>query len=204
MTALVSTLERSGLVNGAATFPTDAWPWWPSLRWPDYIQARRQAGVEVFAQLIDDLPADEADALSAAVTALTHLQRLDEERRSKPKRRLRLRLVRRPADDHGTPQREWTQPAAPRPLTALASPLNARIVVGIDGSDTSWDAFCWACGETNRLDGRTVAVFVGPTSGAASATAASFGGAVVAYGADPTDNDRSGRGTERPGPSLRS
>jgi nucleotide-binding universal stress UspA family protein len=60
-------------------------------------------------------------------------------------------------------------------------PVNTRIVVGIDGSDTSWDAFCWACGETRRLDGRTVAVFVGPASGA-SATAASFGGAVVAYG----------------------
>lgn len=64
------------------------------------------------------------------------------------------------------------------------SPVNALVVVGIDGSDTSWDAFCWACGETRRLRGRTVAVFVGPTSGAASATAsASFTGAVVPYGA---------------------
>jgi len=56
------------------------------------------------------------------------------------------------------------------------------VVVGIDGSDTSWDALCWACGETSRLGGRTVAVFVGPTSAATTATA-SFGGAVVAYGA---------------------
>lgn len=64
------------------------------------------------------------------------------------------------------------------------SEASALIVVGIDGSDTSWDAFCWACGETNRLEGRTVAVFVGPTSGAASATAsASLTGAVVPYGA---------------------
>jgi nucleotide-binding universal stress UspA family protein len=63
-------------------------------------------------------------------------------------------------------------------------PVNARVVVGIDGSDTSWDAFCWACGETKRLGGRTVAVFVEPTAGAASATAtASFSGAAVAYGA---------------------
>jgi nucleotide-binding universal stress UspA family protein len=61
--------------------------------------------------------------------------------------------------------------------------VNTRVVVGIDGSDTSWDAFCWACGESRRLGGRTVAVFVGPTSGVASSTAASFGGAVVAYGA---------------------
>jgi len=63
-------------------------------------------------------------------------------------------------------------------------PINARVVVGIDGSDTSWDAFCWACGETRRLGGRTVAVFVGPTAGAASASAAaSFTGAAVAYSA---------------------
>ena len=62
--------------------------------------------------------------------------------------------------------------------------VGALIVVGIDGSDTSWDAFSWACGETNRLEGRTVAVFVGPTSGAASASAsAALTGAVVAYGA---------------------
>jgi nucleotide-binding universal stress UspA family protein len=63
-----------------------------------------------------------------------------------------------------------------------ASSASAVIVVGIDGSDTSWDAFCWACGEARRLGGRTVAVFVSPTSGVASATAAAFGGAVVAYG----------------------
>jgi nucleotide-binding universal stress UspA family protein len=62
-------------------------------------------------------------------------------------------------------------------------PVSAAVVVGIDGSDTSWDAFCWACGETRRLGGRTVAVFVGPTSVGASATAASFAGAVGAYGA---------------------
>jgi nucleotide-binding universal stress UspA family protein len=62
--------------------------------------------------------------------------------------------------------------------------LGPLIVVGIDGSDTSWDAFSWACGETNRLGGRTVAVFVGPTSGAASASAsAALTGAVVPYGA---------------------
>jgi nucleotide-binding universal stress UspA family protein len=56
------------------------------------------------------------------------------------------------------------------------------IVVGIDGSGTSWDAFCWACGETIRLGGRTVAVFVGPTAGAASATASTcLTGALVPY-----------------------
>jgi nucleotide-binding universal stress UspA family protein len=64
-----------------------------------------------------------------------------------------------------------------------ASSASAVVVVGIDGSDTSWDAFFWACGEARRLGGRTVAVFVGPTSGVASATAASLGGAANAHGA---------------------
>ena len=67
-------------------------------------------------------------------------------------------------------------------LDDSGQPINARVVVGIDGSETSWDAFYWACGETRRLGGRAVGVFVGPVSGGASATAASFGGAVVAYG----------------------
>jgi len=61
------------------------------------------------------------------------------------------------------------------------TPVKARVVVGIDGSDTSWDAFCWACGETRRLGGSTVAVFVGPTPAAASVTATAS--LAVAYGA---------------------
>jgi nucleotide-binding universal stress UspA family protein len=62
------------------------------------------------------------------------------------------------------------------------SPVIAAVVVGIDGSATSWHAFWWACGESRRLGGRAVAVFVGPTAGVASATAtASLGGAVTSY-----------------------
>lgn len=34
------------------------------------------------------------------------------------------------------------------------------IVVGIDGTDASWSAFWWACGEAQRLDGRVIAVYV--------------------------------------------
>jgi len=83
MTALVSTLERSGLVERRRD-PSDRRVALVALTAPgtEYIRARRLAGVEVFARLIDDLPADEADALSAAVTAITHIQRLDEERRN--------------------------------------------------------------------------------------------------------------------------
>jgi hypothetical protein len=47
-----------------------------------YVRKRREAGVEDFVQLIKQLTVEEADALAEAVTALQHLQRLDEERRS--------------------------------------------------------------------------------------------------------------------------
>jgi DNA-binding MarR family transcriptional regulator len=86
MTALVSTLERSGLVERRRD-PSDRRVALVALTsdGTDYIRARQQAGVDVFAQLIDDLPGDEADSLSAAVTAITHIQRLDEERRNHTK-----------------------------------------------------------------------------------------------------------------------
>jgi nucleotide-binding universal stress UspA family protein len=43
------------------------------------------------------------------------------------------------------------------------------IVVGLDGSPSSWDAFCWAAGEAARIDGKVVAVYVVPlTEGAAA------------------------------------
>jgi DNA-binding MarR family transcriptional regulator len=83
MTALVSTLERSGLVERRGD-PSDRRVALVALTsdGTGYIQARRQTGVEDFAQLIDALPADEAEALFAAVTAMTHIQKLDEERRN--------------------------------------------------------------------------------------------------------------------------
>ena len=36
------------------------------------------------------------------------------------------------------------------------------LVVGVDGSAPSWDAFAWAAGEARRGNGRIVAVFVTP------------------------------------------
>jgi DNA-binding MarR family transcriptional regulator len=84
MTALVSALERSGLVERRRE-PSDRRVVLVALSsdGSDYIQARREAGVEVFAQLIDGLPADEAEALYTAVTAMTHLATLDEDRRNR-------------------------------------------------------------------------------------------------------------------------
>src|SRR5258708_331557 len=34
------------------------------------------------------------------------------------------------------------------------------IVVGVDGSAPSWDAFAWAAGEARRVNGRVIAVYV--------------------------------------------
>jgi nucleotide-binding universal stress UspA family protein len=36
------------------------------------------------------------------------------------------------------------------------------IVVGLDGSPTSWDAFAWAAGEANRSNGTLTAVYATP------------------------------------------
>jgi nucleotide-binding universal stress UspA family protein len=41
----------------------------------------------------------------------------------------------------------------------------ATVIVGLDGSDTSWDAFWWACGECRRVGGRIMALFVSSTAG---------------------------------------
>ncbi len=83
MTALVSALERSGLVERRSD-PSDRRVALVALTSDGmgYVRARREAGVEGFARLIDALPADEAEALFAAITAITHIQLLDEERRN--------------------------------------------------------------------------------------------------------------------------
>ena len=36
------------------------------------------------------------------------------------------------------------------------------VVIGVDGSSSSWDAFCWGSGEARRMGGRVVAVFTSP------------------------------------------
>jgi DNA-binding MarR family transcriptional regulator len=86
MTALVSALERSGLVERRSD-PTDRRVALVVLtsEGQDHLRARRERGVEDFVQLINKLPADEVNALAAAGTALAHIQRLDEERRDQPK-----------------------------------------------------------------------------------------------------------------------
>ena len=83
MTSLVTALERSGLVKrqSDASDRRVALVTLTSVGM-NYMRDRRQAGVGDFAQLISELPVDEADALARAVTALTHLQTMDEDRRN--------------------------------------------------------------------------------------------------------------------------
>jgi DNA-binding MarR family transcriptional regulator len=82
MTALVSALERSGLVE-RRNDPADKRVVLVTLTTSgsNYVRARRRAGADAFVQLIDKLPAEEYEALAAAFTALEHLLELDEEER---------------------------------------------------------------------------------------------------------------------------
>jgi DNA-binding MarR family transcriptional regulator len=82
MTALVSGLERAGLVERRAD-PTDRRVALVALtnQGLDYMEVRRQASVEAFVQLIGKLPPEQVDALNGAIPALRQLLELDEERR---------------------------------------------------------------------------------------------------------------------------
>jgi DNA-binding MarR family transcriptional regulator len=82
MTALVSVLEGSEFVV-RLTDPTDKRVVLVAITDSgfQYLRARRQAGAEAFALLIDKLPSEEVKALAAASGALKHLLELDEEQR---------------------------------------------------------------------------------------------------------------------------
>jgi nucleotide-binding universal stress UspA family protein len=56
------------------------------------------------------------------------------------------------------------------------------IVVGVDGSPTSWDAFAWAAGAAARGNGRLVAVYVEPLGDRAAA----FGAPIDYAGVETT------------------
>lgn len=60
----------------------------------------------------------------------------------------------------------------PPPTAGAAAPV---VLVGIDGSQTSWCALSWACGEARRLRGRAVAVFVSSSAGGGFPAAAFIG-----------------------------
>jgi nucleotide-binding universal stress UspA family protein len=74
------------------------------------------------------------------------------------------------------------------------------IVVGLDGSPSSWDAFSWAAGEAARSKGRVVAVNVTPFTDAAAAFGVPFDYAGVEQTrqevADELKRDATGRAKE--------
>jgi nucleotide-binding universal stress UspA family protein len=61
----------------------------------------------------------------------------------------------------------------PKPEVSASTSKPAIVVVGVDGSATSMDALCWACGEAKRISGRAIAVFVSPIPGAGVLASAS-------------------------------
>ena len=86
MTVLVRVMEASGLVERRGDTSdkrvtlaclTEAGA--------SYVGARRRAGVDAFARLIDELTDDEVEALVAALPALLHLAELDSQDREGPK-----------------------------------------------------------------------------------------------------------------------
>jgi DNA-binding MarR family transcriptional regulator len=78
MTTLVRVMEGSGLVERSGD-PSDKRVTLISVTeaGASYVQARRQAGVDAFVRLIDQLADDEVEALVAALPALNHLIELE-------------------------------------------------------------------------------------------------------------------------------
>ena len=62
-------------------------------------------------------------------------------------------------------------PGMPGRPDGAAAPV---IVVGVDGSPTSWDAFSWAAGEALRTGGSLIAVYATPMVESAAAVGAYF------------------------------
>lgn len=87
MTVLVRVLEESGFVERTSD-PSDKRVTLVSLTevGASYVRARRQAGVDAYARLIDELTGDEVEALSAALPALLHLAELETRAREQPDR----------------------------------------------------------------------------------------------------------------------
>jgi nucleotide-binding universal stress UspA family protein len=74
---------------------------------------------------------------------------------------------------HGRTDEMALSPQRPdRPSGADEAHPTTVVVVGVDASERSWDAFWWSCGEAKRLGGRIVAVFVSPATGVGSGMAA--------------------------------
>jgi nucleotide-binding universal stress UspA family protein len=56
-----------------------------------------------------------------------------------------------------------------------------RLVVGVDGSESSWDAFWWAAGQARRTGSRVIAAFVSPSVDNCMVVASAVAGAPFDY-----------------------
>jgi len=78
-----------------------------------------------------------------------------------------------------------------RPLRPPTDGATVVVLVGMDGSSTSWDALSWACGEVRRLRGRAVAVFVSSSVVNRFGALAFIGALPLDYGwSDPSATER--------------
>ena len=68
-----------------------------------------------------------------------------------------------------------TAPERPQNLAGQIRDAAPVVLVGVDGSPTSWDAFAWAAEEAKRLSGRLLAVYVMSSAGPAAAFGAPVG-----------------------------
>jgi DNA-binding MarR family transcriptional regulator/nucleotide-binding universal stress UspA family protein len=125
-----------------------------------HLAAARSGGASVFTALIDKLTDQEVTALRAALPALRRLLELAGESPDGPARH--PDAARRP-DSTTQDTAEMRSQDYPGRVAGGTAPV---IVVGLDGSPASWDAFSWATGEAARHNGRLIAVYatrvVGP------------------------------------------
>ena len=125
-----------------------------------HLAAVRSAGASVFTALIDKLTDQEAAALRAALPALRRLLELAGESPDgypDAAAATGLCLDRMTQDTAEMCSRDY-----PGRVPGGAAPV---IVVGLDGSPASWDAFSWATGEAARDNGRLIAVYATSMAG---------------------------------------
>jgi nucleotide-binding universal stress UspA family protein len=83
--------------------------------------------------------------------------------------------------------------------TGAGAATGQVIVVGLDGSPSSWDAFCWAAGEAARSKGRLIVVYVSPAVEGASAVGAPFDYAAAEQARTEVAAELSGEARQRAG-----
>jgi DNA-binding MarR family transcriptional regulator/nucleotide-binding universal stress UspA family protein len=129
-----------------------------------HLAAVRSAGASVFTALIDELTEQEAAALRAALPALRRLLELAAESPDGQARHPDAAAAPGPRPDRMTQDTaEMRSRDCPGRVAGGTAPV---IVVGLDGSPASWDAFAWATGEAARGNGRLIAVYATSAVGA--------------------------------------